>query len=176
MRNTGLLATFLTILLAYGSSAYSQCPPNGGAGIPNTHRDGIEYPDAPSVALNVSTAAKPAFGTEKDSFGIQPLPAGRVETHQSDAKYIVVMGAMFASSIVNVEYTHQCLVEHTCSFPPGPLQSRGAMYSTGLSAEIAIAYLSYQLERNGHKWWFLPATLVTTANFYVAHHAASQLR
>jgi hypothetical protein len=178
MKITGFRVSLFTVLLACCGAVHCQVAPSSGARLLPASVKTLVYPDAPSVARNATETARSDSATEKQSYGIQPLPAGRLDTgtHDADAKYVAVMGSMFASSIMTVELTHECLVEYRCSYVPDPLRSRAAMYATGLSAEVGVAYLSYYLKRKEHKWWFIPAALVTTANIYVAHHAAVRMR
>ncbi len=127
------------------------------------------YPDAPS-------AVKPPgeMGAEQAGFRA-PAPAATGGLSRAiDGKYMIAMSAMFASSIANVEETNSCLEQHTCSFVPVAFRSRWALYGAGIPAELGFAYLSYKLKEHRHRWWFVPAMVVTGANSYVAYHSATR--
>ena len=129
------------------------------------------YPDAPST---VKPPGAPDNGAEHAGFRA-PAPAATGGLSRAiDGKYMVVMGAMFASSIVNVEKTNTCLEQHTCSFVPVAFRSRGALYGAGIPAELGVAYLSYKLKEHRHRWWFVPAMIVTGGNSFVAYHSATR--
>ena len=129
------------------------------------------YPDAPSA---IKTPGTPDNGAERAAFRA-PTPAARGGLNRAiDAKYMAVMSTMFAASIVNVEKTNTCLEQHTCAFVPVAFRSRGALYGAGIPAELGIAYLSYKLKEHRHRWWFVPAMVVTGGNSFVAYHSATE--
>jgi len=129
------------------------------------------YPDAPSA---VNTTGAPDSGAEQAAFRA-PTPAATGGLNRAiDAEYIAVMITMFVASIVNVEKTNTCLEQHTCSFVPVAFRSRGALYGTGIPAELGIAYLSYKLKEHRHRWWFVPAMVMTGGNSFVAYHSATE--
>jgi len=132
------------------------------------------YPDAPSAVKAPGAPGVPEMGAEQAGFRA-PAPAATGGLSRAiDGKYMVAMSAMFASSIVNVEKTNTCLEQHTCSFVPVAFRSRGALYGAGIPAELGVAYLSYKLKEHRHRWWFVPAMVVTGANSYVAYHSATR--
>jgi hypothetical protein len=132
------------------------------------------YPDAPSAVKPPGAPGVPEMGAEQAGFR-SPAPAATGGLSRAiDGKYMVAMSAMFASSIVNVEETNSCLEQHTCSFVPAAFRSRGALYGAGIPAELGFAYLSFKLKEHRHRWWFVPAMVVTGANAYVAYHSATR--
>ena len=132
------------------------------------------YPDAPSAVKPAGAPDVPEMGAEQAGFRA-PAPAATGGLSRAiDGKYMVAMSAMFASSIVNVEKTNSCLEQHTCSFVPVAFRSRGALYGAGIPAEIGVAYLSYKLKEHRHRWWFVPAMVVTGGNSFVAYHSATE--
>jgi hypothetical protein len=158
-----------TMLLACSQLGLA-VPQNGWAASngaePSIAEAASSYPDAPSA---VKTSGAPDKGSKQArSRTSEPAMRGGV-SRALDGKYVVVMSTMFASSIVNVEKTNKCLEERTCSFVPVVFRSRGALYGVGISAEVGVAYLSYKLKEHGHRWWFVPAMVVTAANTYVAY-------
>ncbi|MGD0600545.1 MAG: hypothetical protein ABR988_12015 [Terriglobales bacterium] len=132
------------------------------------------YPDAPSAVKPAGAPGVPEMGAEQAGFRA-PAPAATGGLSRAiDGKYMVAMSAMFASSIVNVEETNSCLEQHTCSFVPMAFRSRGALYGAGIPAELGVAYLSYKLKEHRHRWWFVPAMVVTGGNSFVAYHSATE--
>ena len=135
---------------------------------------GSGYPDAPSALKPPGAPGAPEMGAEQAGFRA-PAPAATGGLSRAiDGKYMVAMSAMFASSIVNVEETNSCLEQHTCSFVPVAFRSRWALYGAGIPAELGFAYLSYKLKEHRHRWWFVPAMVVTGGNSYVAYHSATR--
>jgi len=132
------------------------------------------YPDAPSAVKPAGAPGIPEMGAEQAGFRA-PAPAATGGLSRAiDGKYMVAMSAMFASSVVNVEETNSCLELHTCSFVPVAFRSRWVLYGAGIPAELGFAYLSYKLKEHRHRWWFVPAMVVTGANAYVAYHSATR--
>ena len=132
------------------------------------------YPDAPSAVKPPGAPGVPEIGAEQAGFRA-PAPAATGGLSRAiDGKYMVAMSAMFASSVVNVEETNSCLELHTCSFVPVAFRSRWVLYGAGIPAELGFAYLSYKLKEHRHRWWFVPAMVVTGANAYVAYHSATR--
>jgi hypothetical protein len=129
------------------------------------------YPDAPSA---LTTPGVAETGAEQPRLR-EAAPAAKGGLNRAiDGKYVVVMSAMFAASIVNVEKTNTCLEQHTCAFVPEAFRSRGALYGAGIPAEVGIAYLGYKLKEHRHRWWLLPAMVVTGGNSFVAYHSATE--
>ncbi len=164
----------VAVLLACRQLCFA-VPPNGPAPSGGTESSPAQaassYPDSPSA---VKTPGTPDNSAEKSRFQrAAPAAAGGLN-RALDGKYAVVMSAMFASSIVNVEKTNTCLEQHTCSFVPVAFRSRMALYGAGIPMEAGIAYLGYRLKEQRHRWWFVPALAVTAANAYVAYHSAHE--
>lgn len=95
-----------------------------------------------------------------------------VDSHVANRWYWAVNGPMFGSSIVSAELTQACLAAGKCDFVPDAFHSRVAMYGAGVPAAIGVSYLGYYLKKRGHRWWFIPAAMVTAGNFVVSAHAA----
>ena len=162
----------VTVLLALGQFGLAQNGSSTRKGPqPSVTEAASDYPDAPST---VKTSGEQGSGYE-EARSQKPEPAmGGGVMPTADKEYVGVMSAMFAASIVNIEQTHRCLQQHTCSFVPVPVRSRAALYGAGIPAEVGIAYVSYKLKEHGHRWWFVPAALVTAANTYVAFHSSQR--
>jgi len=148
-----------------------------------THADTGEcadsLPDAPSAASVDQTSTRASSWWARNPRQGAPVAGSGFRFDgppPSDARFWAANGAMFSSSVVNVELASRCLAEKTCSAIPGPFQSRAAMYGVGLPAEFAVSYLSYSLKRKGYRWWMVPMTAVTGANAFVAYHWANRLR
>ena len=154
------------------------------ASVSTTAKTGAAVKDA--AATKASAPAKapdratPAKGSSPVKGAVAPAPAKAAPAAKGglnraiDGKYVVVMSAMFAASIVNVEKTNTCLEQHTCAFVPEAFRSRGALYGAGIPAEVGIAYLGYKLKEHRHRWWLLPAMVVTGGNSFVAYHSATE--
>jgi len=94
------------------------------------------------------------------------------DSHVENRWYWAVNGLMFGSSILSAELTQACLGAGKCDFVPDAFHSRGAMYGAGIPAAMGVSYLGYYLEKRGHRWWFVPAAMVTVGNIVVSAHAA----
>ena len=124
----------------------------------------MPLPDAPSAQQRRTSAPPSAIG---------PIGQGDVVM---DQHFMLVNGLMFTSSIANVELTTRCFNSGACSALPGPLRSRGALYSLGLPIDLGVTVLGYHLKRSGHRWWFVPAAAVTAGNVVYGIHAARHIR
>lgn len=125
---------------------------------------GMALPDAPAPSTNrppsVAAVGRPTFGGEQ----------------VIDREFVIGNSVMLGSTIANVELTHRCLENGFCSLVPRALVRRRAMYGVGLPANIGVGVLGYYLKRGGHRWWFVPAALVTTGNIVYGIHAARYMR
>lgn len=130
------------------------------AGDPN-----MALPDAPSPAPR-SAASRPPSAVRPTVNGEQIM----------DKQFVLATGMLFGSSVVNVELTHRCLENGACTLVPRALVRRRAMYGVGLPADAGITVLGYYLKRGGHRWWFLPAAVVTAGNAIYAVHASQHMR
>jgi hypothetical protein len=157
----GLAAIALVACSQRCLAAPHNCWPIDNAAKLSIAEAGSSYPDAPSAAKKRDSGGAPPAMT------IGPL-------HAIDRNYMLVVGTMFAASIVNVEETNKCLQAGTCSFVPEDLRSRKRLYAVGVPAELGVAYLSFMLKDRGHRWWFAPVIAVTAGNIYVAYHAARE--
>jgi hypothetical protein len=144
-----------------------------------------DLPDAPSTSQSQSQSenpdnASPAPMSNRHSYqGATPGAKGGsfgVDRRVVDWKYAALTGGMFGASLANVDLTHRCEAEGTCSFLPYPLSRRAFMYGIGIPADLGIAYVSYRLKRNHNPFWIVPEVLVTGANLYVAAHSWSRLK
>lgn len=182
MRNTILRFGCLTALVVCSCFGVAQIHQPSEAASTTARVMASDYPSAPSATLNMSSwsgqqqGAEPAVSGSKRTTVPTEIRGGEKSPNVVDWQYTSVMGAMFTSSIVNVELTNKCLDQGTCSWVPDAFQSRAAMYGAGIPAEIGIAYLSYKLKEHGHKWWYVPAVAVTAMNAYVAYHASTRIR
>ena len=121
-------------------------------------------PDAPSSQRRSAAPPPSARG---------PIAEGEFAT---DRQFMMVNGLMFGSSIANVELTTRCFNSGACSAVPGPLRSRGALYGLGLTTDVGVTVLGHYLKRSGHRWWFVPAAVVTVGNVVYAIHASRYIR
>jgi len=123
-------------------------------------------PDAPNPEPRVPP---PSAG-----WAVRPTPtAGGMQI--ADKEFVVATGALFGSSVANVELTHRCLENGECSLVPRALVRRRALYGVGLPADAGITVLGYYLKRSGRKWWFVPAAIVTAGNTIYGIHAAQHM-
>jgi hypothetical protein len=166
-----LAATVFLLCGQLGFAVPQNGPTTSSGAQPSPASAALSYPDTPSA---VKTSGAPDSDAEKARFRGAPPTAKGPLIHKFDVKYVLVMSMMFAASIVDVEKTNTCLQEHTCSFVPATFRSRAALYGAGIPAEVGVAYVSYRLKERKHRWWILPAVVVTAANAYVAHHAAGE--
>jgi hypothetical protein len=130
-------------------------------------------PDAPSTSQNAASSPHSYYQ------GAAPAAKGGrfgVDGRVIDRNYLALTGGMFAASIVNVDLTHRCEAEGTCSFLPHPLSRRAYMLGIGIPADFAVAYVSYRLKKNHNSFWIVPEALVTGANIFVAAHSWSRLK
>ena len=124
---------------------------------------GMALPDAPAPSTNrppVSAVGRPTFGGEQ----------------VIDKEFVIGNSVMLGSTIANVELTPRCIWNGACSLVPDALRRRRYLYAVGLPADAGIAVLGYYLKRGGHRWWFVPAALVTTGNVVYGIHAAKHMR
>jgi hypothetical protein len=142
-------------------------------------------PDAPSTSAsqnqnqNPDNAAPAPVSNRHYYQGASPAAKGgnfRADRRVADWKYLGLTGGMFGASLANVDLTHRCEAEGTCSFLPHPLSRRAFMYGIGIPADFGIAYVSYRLKKNHNSFWIVPEVLVTGANLYVAAHSWSRLK
>lgn len=108
----------------------------------------------------------------RDVAVVQAAPEAAMRPPSSGASrtYWVVTGALFAASAANAEMLARC---PNCTFVPTSLHRRGFTYGAGLPVDVAVSYVSYKLEKHGHRWWFAPAVALTVANAYLSYHWAS---
>lgn len=164
------------------------------ASAPLTRADDSGFPDAPSASQSAANSAQ----TDQGQATPQPDPASarapnrrfpegavpaatggslRFDWDVTGRSYWGLTGAMFGVSIANAELTQRCEKEKRCDFLPSILSSRGGMYGIGIPADIAIAYMSYKLKKNHHKWpWIVPEAMSTGVNLYVGLHSWNRLR
>jgi hypothetical protein len=131
------------------------------AGDPN-----LALPDAPSPA--------PKSAGSNPWAAVRPTAQGK-QIMAMDKEFALVNGLMFGSSIANVELTTRCLENGACTMVPSGLRSRKRLYAVSLPADVGITALGYYLKRSGHRWWFVPAALVTAGNAIYAVHAAKYM-
>ncbi len=120
-----------------------------------------------------------AHGSSSGVQGESPAaPAGgkKIQTRSTEispgVRYWAVQGLMFASVVVAVETTHNCLNAGSCTAIPIPFQSRGAMYSLGIPVAVGFSVLSSELKKHGKPWWFLPPAIIIGADAVLAIHSA----
>jgi hypothetical protein len=136
-----------------------------------------DLPDAPSASQNAAPAA-PVSSRHYYQGAAPAAKGGRfgVDRRVMDWKYLGLTGGMFAASLINVDLTHRCEAEGTCSFLPHPLSRRAYMLGIGVPADLGIAYVSYRLKKNHNSFWIVPEALVTGANIFVGAHSWSRLK
>jgi len=105
----------------------------------------------------------------------RPTPGG-TQWVDVDREFVMATSVLFGSSIANAELTTRCINSGFCTAVPGPLRSRGALYGVGLPADAGVTVLGYLLKHGGHRWWFVPAALVTAGNSIYAVHASQHIR
>lgn len=149
----------------------------GGSGAAAGLNVASNVPDAPSATREKEDASAGAEGSaspiRKNSQGAPPAAVGpnwSEVRRTADRQYWEVTGSMFAVSIANAELAQRCLHQLSCTWVPTEFRSRAAMYGAGIPADLGISYLTYRLKRGRKSLWFLPSTLVTAANAYVAVH------
>jgi hypothetical protein len=138
-------------------------------------------PDAPSASQSQTPdAPSPAPVSSRHYYqGASPAAKGGnfgVDRRVADWRYLGLTGAMFGASVANVDLTHRCEAEGTCSFLPHPLSRRAFMYGIGIPSDLAVAYVSYRFKRNHNWFWVVPEAAVTGANIFVAAHSWSRLK
>lgn len=122
--------------------------------------------DHPSTSASHRLSRHTGAPSAATGFGLE------VDSHVANLWYWAVNGPMFGSSIVSAELTQACLAAEKCDFVPDAFHSRVAMYGAGVPAAIGVSYLGYYLKKRGHRWWFVPAAMVTAGNVVVSAHAA----
>jgi len=127
-----------------------------------------ELPDAPSPEPH---SAAPS---SSNSSAIARPTANA--TQITDKEFVAATGVLFGSTFATVELTHRCLEAGFCSLVPRALVRRRAMYGVSLPADAGITVLGYYLKRGQHKWWFVPAAIVTAGNAVYGIHAAQHMR
>jgi hypothetical protein len=129
-------------------------------------------PDAPIAQVSAGATAETAAVTSSNLVS----NSGKAKSERgAGTAFWVVTGLLFSSTAANVEVIARCAPTSCQSIPPA-IRSRGALYGIGISASAGASYLGYRMKRDGNKWWFLPATILTQANFIYAAHSASWMR
>jgi hypothetical protein len=156
MKLSCMQVLLIACLCASGGSALAQT--STPVTLSSTEAPSEPLPEAPSPAR------QPA-----------PVPSGAVAPiavpETRDMQFMLVNGLMFSSSIANVELTTRCLHGGACTAVPGPLRSRGALYGVGLPVDVAVTVIGYGLKSSGHRWWSVPAAVVTAGNIIYSIHA-----
>ena len=133
-------------------------------------------PDAPSVhfapvlSLNAAMAA---------SASQAPVPAARVpyfERKVIDAKFIAVTGALFGSTVADIELTQRCRESGACSLIPTSLAERRKMYPITFAADGALTLAGYYLRSHHHWWWYTPAGAMIAAHAVYSIHASEYIK
>jgi hypothetical protein len=177
---TFFLSTVLTVLaLAWGPllRADDSSLPND-PGINKRATDAIQANQRQEkVQSESATVPTTTFHLSR---GAVPAATGRYFQFDKDAtdrKYWSLTVAMFGVSIANAELTERCQAEKTCNFLPSVVSNRAGKYGIGIPADLALAYMSYRLKKDKHKWtWILPEAFSTGINFYVGIHSWNRLR
>jgi hypothetical protein len=124
----------------------------------------MALPDAPAPSTNrppsVAAVGRPTFGGEQ----------------VIDREFVIGNSVMLGSTIANIELTARCMESGACSAVPNHLKNRERLYVVGLPANLGVGVLGYYLKRGGHRWWFVPAALITTGNVVYGIHAAKYIR
>ncbi|MFB3917506.1 MAG: hypothetical protein ACE14M_12300 [Terriglobales bacterium] len=131
-----------------------------------------QLPETPGAVVKIVQSP------EGGSLEQLPLPAakGKQLGKVADSKFWAVHGVMFASAISAAELTTRCMDDHFCTAVPDALRSRGALYGVGIPAAIGVTSLGYYLKTRGHRWWFVPAALVTAGSIVYGVHASQNIR
>ena len=129
-------------------------------------------PDAPSAHLSAGPTGDSVSAT---SSNLLPTASKAKSEHAAGATFWVVTSIAFASSAANVEVISRCAPTSCQSIPPA-IRSRGDLYGIAIPATAGVSYLGYRMKRDGNKWWFLPAAILTQANFIYAAHSAAWMR
>jgi hypothetical protein len=126
----------------------------------------VVLPDAPSAT--VETPSQEGMPPIKASLAPQSPREWSVDAGR---KFWIANGVLLGSSILDAEMIARCAPSR-CQFVPDVIRSRTALYGIGISASVALGYLSYQFKRSGNKWWYVPMAAVSAANFLYAGHSA----
>ena len=81
-----------------------------------------------------------------------------------DKKFVAFNAANFAMTAADIEYTQNCIADHTC-YEANPLmgQSRAQMYSVGMGIAALQTWASWYLKKGGgHSWMVAPIVGITT--------------
>lgn len=133
-------------------------------------------PDAPSSAhestlsgFNMAVAA-----------GQAPVPVGRqgisLNRKTLDKQFFLVTGALFGSTVANIELTMRCRQAAACSLVPDSIAQRHKLYPLTFGADGGVTLLGYYLKSHHHRYWFVPAAAFITGNAIYAIHASRYMR
>jgi hypothetical protein len=139
-------------------------------------------PDAPSAkqpdaAGQENSLVTPAYSRKQQ--GAPPAAFGGplgMEGRTADKKFWGANGAMFGSTIANIELTQRCQKNLTCSYVPKSLNTRFAMYGIAMPVEVGVMYMSYHAKERHRSWWYMPSATFAAANTIVAIHAFHRAR
>jgi hypothetical protein len=134
-------------------------------------------PDAPSAG---SVKFLPALNAAIASSASQaPIPAARVpliERSVLDSRFLAVTGALFGSTVADIELTMRCRASGACSLVPDGLAERHKLYPITFGADGGITLLSYYLKSHHRRWWFVPAAAIIAGNAVYSVHAAKYIK
>jgi hypothetical protein len=98
--------------------------------------------------------------------------AERELSRGSQVEFWTVQGVMFGTTIAAIATTYNCLQAGSCTAIPVAFRSRGAMYSVGIPMAAGVAILSYEMEKHGKHWWFVPSAIAAGAAGLLTYHSA----
>jgi hypothetical protein len=152
-----------TASFAIGESVHSATMPCGGDILP----------DAPSaVKSKQDLPGTMQFGRISGAVPVAATGGLYFDYRVANWPFWTMNGAMLGSSLVSVSLTHRCLEAGACTLLPDAFHRRMVMYGAGLPAVAVVSYLGYYLKSEHHRWWFVPAALVTAGNVVISTHAA----
>jgi hypothetical protein len=135
---------------------------------------GSGLPDSPGAA---QSSADSGSRSKSRQGALTPATGGwAFDSRVMTWSFWAVNAAMFSSSIVAAETTHNCLVARACTFVPDTFHRRRNMYLVGMPVAAGVSYFGYYLKRKGYRWWFVPNALVTVGNVVVITHAVHYSR
>jgi hypothetical protein len=180
-----LLVMIALPLLAQEGPSYAKLPLSAG---PVSMAAAVALPTPPMAVASAAPALPDAPSTVGQlpefnsaiaaSIGQAPLPVGRgaeIEHGVIDARYLASTGLLYGSTVANIELTMRCRAAGACSMVPDGIAQRHMLYPITFAADSGISLLDYYLKSHHHRWWFVPAALITTGNAIYAVHAAKYI-
>jgi hypothetical protein len=136
----------------------------------------VPLPDAPAPATTLAAGRDASMPLPLALPAYNDRPPIPVAIPVMDKGFVIGNSVMLGTTIANTELVLRCLPNHYCNDVPVDLRGRKRLYAVALPTNLGVGVLGYYLKRGGHRWWFVPAALISTGNIVYGIHAAQHVR